>query len=88
MIAYSMTISPVMVSDSLPSAQYINIEGSRYEVSAGKVTVNGVEYPGLAEGDGQSGFCFCHADAGRVKNSDRGGNTGNKQLEEHSFGCL
>ena len=44
MIAYSMTISPVMASDSLPSAQYINIEGSRYEVSAGNVIVDGVEY--------------------------------------------
>ena len=44
MIAYLMMISPVMASDSPPSAQYINIEGSRYEVSAGKVIVDGVEY--------------------------------------------
>ncbi len=43
-IAYSMMFYPVMASDSLPSAQYINIEGSRYEVSDGKVTVDGIEY--------------------------------------------
>ena len=43
-VVCAVAAHPVMASDSVPSTQFINIEGTRYEVSSGKVTVEGIEY--------------------------------------------
>lgn len=43
-VACTLAVHPVMASDSVPSTQFINIEGTRYEVSSGKVTFEGIEY--------------------------------------------